>query len=296
MMARKYRTCLVIRLLTAVVAAFCFSLAHADEPYVSIDAEDGVFYAKANPLAYWPGEYAEGNCVFPVYESGDWHVRPWICDDSIVVASNGSTNVIGFYAVAAADDNNVADRHELCFVSYTNSYALQLNQMRYISFDFYIDPAAQTPLLWTLICQAWQATYTMPPAFAIYARTNYNASSTNVDLDFTVRGTISGTTNYWTTNIWSATVSKGTWHHLIVQLKPSPPSDVVTGQVAICLDTLTPNCIWTKDWGYAASTNPYIDAKFDLRVGVYRRKQMRSFSWYVDNIKYGPTGNSVGMP
>ena len=275
---------------TASAALFFSLTAQAVDPYVRIDAEDAYFFPKANPPSYWPGEFFDNGQIFRVYEHGSWHVRPWICN-STVVNVNGSSNSIGFHAVAAPDNFNVADRHELCVSQNDDSYALVLNGTRYLSFDFYIDPVSDIPRNWMIICQAWQACESMPPPFSIHVRTNANPVATHVILDFIVRN------DQTETNIWSVTVEKGTWHNLILQLKPSPLEDDKEGQLAIYYDKQpgeAADYVWRADWGYAPrAANPFIDSTFDVRVGIYRRKSTRAFSWFVDNIRFGPTKASV---
>ncbi|MGE4488711.1 MAG: heparin lyase I family protein [Kiritimatiellales bacterium] len=277
------------------VAALSFSVtAQAEVPYVRIDAEDAYFLPKENPPSYWPGEFFDNNQVFRVYEHGSWHVRPWVCT-SAVVNVNGSASSIGFHAVAAPDNNNVADRHELCISQNDDTYALVLNGTRYVAFDFYIDPVSETPRNWTLIAQAWQACETMSPPFSIYVHSDaYNSSypdATHLILDFIVRDDLGETT------IWSTTVEKGTWHNLILQLEPSPLGDDKTGQIGIYFDSQPGDAedyVWRADWGYAPrAANPFIGTTFDVRVGIYRRKSTRAFSWFVDNIRFGPTKASV---
>lgn len=282
-----------------------FELDQTVGPYVYIDAEldpaDAEiwgFFPKENPPDYWPGEFIDNGQLLRVYEHEHWHVRPWVSTSSVVNASNSSAGCIGFHAVAAPDNYNIRDRHELCVSQNLDVDALTLNQRRYLAFDFYIDPISETPQNWVAICQAWQVCTATPPPFSIHVRSDaYNSEYPDADhviLDFEMRddSMIEGDA----TNVWSVTVEKGTWHNLILQLQPSPLNDGETGQMAIYYDNEpgeAPDYVWANDWGYSTNTVNIFGDTFDVRVGVYRRKQMRAFSWFVDNIRFGPTKESV---
>lgn len=282
-----------------------FELDQKAGPYVYIDAEvdpeDAAiwgFFPKEDPPDYWPGEFIDNGLLLRVYEHEHWHVRPWVSTSSVVNASNTSPSCIGFHAVAAPDNYNIRDRHELCISQNLDVDALELNKRRYLAFDFYIDPVSETPQNWMAICQAWQTCTETPPPFSIHVRSDaYDPAYPDEDhviLDFEIRddSMITGDA----TNVWSVTVEKGIWHNLILQLQPSPLNDGETGQMAIYYDREpgeSADYVWAHDWGYSTSTPNIFGSTFDVRVGVYRRKQMRAFSWFVDNIRFGPTKESV---
>ncbi len=282
-----------------------FELEQTAAPYVYLDAEKdpGIdetwgFFPKENPTEDWPGEFIDNGQLLRVYEQGNWHVRPWVSTSSVVNASNTSPSCIGFHAVAALDNEDTQDRHELCISTSLDDDALELNKRRYLAFDFYIDPVSQTPQNWLVICQAWQVCTDTPPPFSIHVRSDaVNPAYPDADhviLDFEMRddSMIDGDA----TNVWSVAVEKGTWHNLILQLQPSPPDDGETGQLAIYYDNEpgeAPDVVWANDWGYSTNTANIFGNTFDLRVGVCRSRQMRAFSWFVDNIRFGPTKESV---
>ncbi len=280
--------------------AMLFSI-RVDAPFVALDFESGVFAPKGNPPSYWPGIYTEDETVYRVYEHGHWHVRPF-ASSSAVVNVNGSCRSIGFHSVAAPDADNVADRHELCIAQNDDPYALKLNTLRYVAFDFYIDPATDTPLNWMLICQAWQAcSGGRSPPFSVHVRENASRTypdSEHLILDFEVldddhagRGE--------EMLAWSTEIQKGVWHHLMLGLKPSLPGDQRDGLIEIYLNKSPgedPDTVWNADWGYTPrAADPFIDSTFDVRIGVYRRKSTRAFAWFADNIRFGPSRASVEL-
>lgn len=272
-------------------------------PYAYIDAEPDPddldiwgFSPKENPPSYWPGDFVDNAQMFRVYEQGLWHVRPWVSSSLVVNASNTSSSCIGFHGIAAPDNYNVKDKGEIVISQKDDSSALTLNGLRYLAFDFYIDPVSLTPLNWTLICQALQdAEAGHSPPFAIYVREDSSPAypdENHVFLDFVLSND-----NVSQTNVWSTTVEKGTWHHIIVQLKPSPLNDGEDGQLAIYYDSDPgdgADYVWQGDWGYAPhAAEPYVGNTFDVRMGIYRRKQPRAFSWFMDNIRFGSQKSTV---
>lgn len=277
--------------------AMFFSIRGA-EPFVALDAEDGVFAPKENPPSYWPGIYTEDETVCRVYEHGYWHVRPFV-SSSTVVNVNGSECSIGFHAVAAPDAENVADRHELCIAQNNDPYALTLGTIRYVAFDFYVDPMTPTPRNWMLICQAWQACESLSPPFSIHVRENASGTypdSGHLILDFEVRDDDhAGRGDEMLA--WSTEIQKGVWHHLVLGLRPSGDTN---GLIEIYLNKAPwepPDTVWNAGWGYTPRTaDPFVDSTFDVRVGVYRRKSTRAFAWFADNIRFGPTRASVEYP
>jgi hypothetical protein len=99
---------------------------------------------------------------------------------------------------------------------------------------------------------------------------------------------------------YSLQIQKARWYDVTIRLEPSHAGDGIGGEVSVWIDkdatVDAPDGQWLGDWGYVPGDLGGVAQNgdtFDIRIGVYRRKQPRRFAVFFDEIKVGPTATSV---
>lgn len=293
----------------------------APKPLVELDGTGGHFIA---PQARRDNDaavriYLEDDRRFEIYGSDplvSWQRPLWLSHST--TAPWGRPPTFAFEACAGqvkngscsgtrgADHPNIKDRQELAIINHTSSddrEALGFGRTRYLAFSLSFDSVSESPMLWTLIVQAWQPGDGNPPPFAIWLRPSRSAeTSSNLPLEL-VFATRSARTDR---NIelcdegqaapdcphvvYSRELDRGKWYRFVVQLRPGFSGDA---QVAVWdgrATTQSPNALSREDWGYPPQAG---GQAFDLRFGIYRRPQPRALKVFFDDVRYGTTGASV---
>jgi Polysaccharide lyase len=274
----------------------------AAPPYSYLTLETAVIQPHTPPQGLWTGDLFDDQKSFRIYEQKGLnettysHRFPWIQTGGSFQGSNS----LGFdaYAATVMNGENVADRAEVALSNYWDLNALHFGIRQYVRFAFRIEGQySSSPSNWMLMHQVWQFnTAGYPPPFAIYVRPN---TSPLIILDFTVTDD-----NRYNNNnpyvVFSLTADTERWYDVTIQLQPSWNGDTVAGQLAVWIDkdpTVDPyDAVWYSDWGYKPESEGGVvgmGSNFDVRVGVYRRKQPFGFQVFFDEIKVGPTAASV---
>ncbi len=161
-----------------------------------------------------------------------------------------------------------------------DGFALQNATTRYLGYAFMLHPQMDAPTGWLHVMQVWQRP---APDTAQSGKVPFTLSLTHdLRLEAVAR------THLDSTVIWRSAqpISKGDWHTLVYELRPSYNGDGHGGAIAIWLDGVEV-VRWVGDWGNPPEFG-YLD-KFDVRCGLYRQGQNNHTIIMYDDILYATT-------
>jgi Ca-dependent carbohydrate-binding module xylan-binding/Polysaccharide lyase len=205
----------------------------------------------------------------------------------------------------------VKDKIMLSPVLYSYNDAILIDSqdtLRFVSFDFMLDPSYQNPQGWLIHMQAWQGTGFSPP-FTIQAAPNNDAMA-NVQFMFNIRDDAIQTAQFESLKtIYTMPVSRGIWYNMVLELEPSFDGSPNPGLITAWLNGVQ-QFTYNGYWGYNPSSPPAWAPKADLpatwnaydaseigiEFGLYRGRQVTTQTIYFDNIRYGRTIESVTVP
>ena len=198
--------------------------------------------------------------------------------------------------LACPDNENVAHRAEVAFVNCVErTHPLAFGFRRFFAFSFFIDPLSEVPRNWTLFSQVWQFTARLSPPFELGLR--MGQPSEPFVLQFKVRNDPEEEKIFF-----EQAVMKGVWHRIVFELLPAHVGGQSPGRLSVWLGETAgpvseaPIARYEGFWGYKPGPTKRgrlpqrceHDAYdlFELRFGIYRRKQERRLRMLFDNIVY----------
>ncbi|WP_170288187.1 heparin lyase I family protein [Marilutibacter maris] len=254
----------------------------AQTPYVHIDAESPTYLeyeVSARPNGWYHAlrDIAIGpDRDMPA--DGDY-VAAWI---SGTMSYTGGRS-IGLRAYPSVGPNR--DRIEIRAVHGDNDgFRLANATTRYFGYAFMLHNQTQAPIGTSdaHIMQVWQR----PSGSVQQGKVPFTLSLGN---DYRLHA--KARTHVGTWNIWhSEPVSKGEWHTLVYELRPSYNGDSQSGTIAIWFDGVEVTR-WVGDWGNPPSLG-YTEY-FDVRCGIYRSAQNTHTIIMYDDVRFGLTRESV---
>ena len=174
------------------------------------------------------------------------------------------------------------------------------DRTRYLSFDFMLPMDYQAPHGWLLHLQAFQCCGGVPP-FTIHVKEDSDPSAPIeflfcvADDDFRQHPVPGEAGNV----IYSLGIPRGNWARMTLMLRPGPIGTPGPSGVAMWFNGRQ-MFDWSGHWGYTPQPD-HINAdkqgqNMAIDVGLYRRRQTRTQSIFVRNLKFGATYGSVASP
>jgi hypothetical protein len=191
---------------------------------------------------------------------------------------------------------------------YGARYILRNGSSNYLGFAFMMDDRAyDAPIRWVLHFQVWQccSTRTLPPLalqvlpgqdqaakslqFVLMKRTDNDAAVVNFTSQTGVRLPFLDRRDH-------VSLERGVWHRLIFHLVPSPTpapqSATEQGKVELWINGRRA-LSYTGAWGYTSAAAAEVSSTYAVKLGIYRAAQRARQQVYFDDIRWGPTLESV---
>lgn len=268
-----------------------------DGEYASIEATD------ASPGRRPNGKLTSAGRKYEISIDGDpgWHLFPWL---SSSIKESGKHS-IGFDMFACADNENVPHRAEVALIDcLERAHPLAFGIRRFVGLSFYIDHLSDVPRNWTAIFQVWQFSRLSPP-FELNLRMGNQGDP--FTLEFKARNDKEPNHLFF-----ERPVRQGTWYRLVFEFLPAYVGATFGGRICVWLSEVgvpigeIPIATYQGPWGYAPgpTTRGKLPVKwthaafdlFDIRFGVYRRKQERRLKIFFDNIAYADGFAAAARP
>jgi hypothetical protein len=202
------------------------------------------------------------------------------------------------------------DRFEMRPVHGNGSIALEYGQVRYFGYAVYIDPSNPMPVEYAHMSQCWQR-----PTESL-EEVNVNAVPMWMSL-IEYQGGFGWSINvknegeadsegYYTgqsSNVGMGAFEPG-WNTVIMRLEPNHKYSNDDANFTVWINETReehPTAQSSFPWGSTPDSDPPpawepltgMSSRFDVRCGVYRRKQNVSIHLIYDNVRYGETFNDV---
>ena len=268
------------------------SVANAQTPYVYLDAESPTAlqlhadYEQVQPPArryFW----LKNNALGPQRDMPhDGTGESWI---SGTMSYTGSRSI----GLRADPSTGTVDRAEIRAVHGTSdTFALKNATTRYFGYAFMLHNQMTAPTGgangWLHIMQVWQRPdESLPQNQQLQGKVPFTLSLTpNWHLKAQAR-THTGVVGTWDLG----SVSRGEWHTLVYELRPSYNGDGRGGSIAIWLDGSQVLDLPTIDWGNPPAWG-YTEY-YDVRCGLYRGAQNSRTIIMYDDVRYGTSWYAV---
>ena len=265
------------------------------EPILVIEGEN----ASIDPTDPSPDRRPNGalTCSGRTYEisiDGEpgWHQYPRL---SPAVPTEGKRSIC-FDMFACNDNENLPHRAEVALVNVLEKvHPLAFGIRRFVGLSFFIHNQSEVPRNWTAIFQVWQFYARHSPPFELRLRMGDQGDP--YTLLFQVRN--DGEQDHV---FFERDVLKDKWYRLVFEFLPAYVGAEFGGEISVWLsganDPISeiPTARYEGFWGYAHEPTtrgqlPILPADgaydlFEIRFGVYRRKQERRLKIFFNNIVY----------
>jgi hypothetical protein len=242
--------------------------------------------------------------VFPLHAEGDTHFKVWL-DPKVPVQQNPDRAARSL-AVQITSDTDAHKKDKIFLALVPDDAANHLTEdakdnMRFVSFDFMLDPHYEKPTAWAMHFQAWQCCGGHPP-FTMEVTPGADPKGP-IDITFGLRDDIAeNNPDHSRTLLSSIRLKRGEWHNFAFALSPQSDNSKQQGMIAMWLDGKE-RFSFKGPWGYDPQQHTtrghLVSDKIAIEFGVYRQRQRTTQTVYFQHLHFRsekPSALSAGTP